>query len=366
MTEPDIDMPIDPGLSEMASGPGYRLRQARERKGLDVAEVSDRLHLPPRLVDAIENDDYADLPGTVFTQGYLRNYARLVGESPDDILKMYSAVRPRDEYKPALRQFQLPMKANQVNSSHGLVKTMTWLIIIALLILLVVWWRGYIKLPVPMLGEQDLTDNLAGDDTGGILSPPTVPSVETGSAKVSGIGNDQGDAATERAGSVATVSADPTVTSSKPLGMAEGADPEPAVEKTAGDGAGPVAGAEEMPTTAESVSPGVQPVADSPEGPPGVDDEPAGQEIVMAFDAPCWVDIRDAAGTKILYGAIDAGETHSLAGTPPYQVVLGNSSAVRITIGGRAYSTDVHSRGNVARFVLDPGKALMAANGLEP
>ena len=366
MTEPDIDMPIDPGLTEMTSGPGYRLRQARERKGLDVAEVSDRLHLPLRLVNAIENDDYADLPGTVFTQGYLRNYARLVGESPDVILKMYSAVRPRDEHKPALRQFQLPMKANQVNSSHGLVKTMTWLIIIALLILLVVWWRGYIKLPVPMLGEDDLAADLAGDGTGGILSPPTLPSVEMGSAKVSGIGNDHGDTTTERAGSVATVSGGPAVTTSVPSGVAEGADTETAVRETSGDDAGRAAGAEEMPARAGSVSSGEQPEADSPEGPPAGGDVSAEQEIVMAFDAPCWVDIRDSAGTKILYGAIDAGETHGLAGTPPYQVLLGNSSAVRITIGGRAYPADVHSRGNVARFVLDPAKALMAANGQEP
>jgi cytoskeleton protein RodZ len=327
-----------------------------------VAEISDRLHLPPRLVNAIENDDFADLPGTVFTQGYLRNYARLVGESPDDILKMFSAVKPRDEYKPALRQFQLPMKANQVNSSHGLVKTMTWLIIIALLILLIVWWRGYIKLPVPMLGEQDLTDNLAGAGAGGIPPRPTSPSVGTGSAQVSGMGIDRGEAATEKARS-ATVSADTPVTTSGPLGVAEEAGTEPATEETAGDDASPAAA---PPAAAGSVSPGGQPGADSPERPPDGGDGSAEQEIVMAFDAPCWVDIRDAAGTKILFGAVDAGETHSLSGMPPFQVLLGNSSAVRITIGGRAYPTDVHSRGNVARFLLDPAKYLMAANGQEP
>jgi cytoskeleton protein RodZ len=363
MTEQELDMPIDPGLTEMTSGPGYRLRQARERKGLDIGEVSDRLHLPPRLVSAIENDDYADLPGTVFTQGYLRNYARLVDESPDEILTMFTAVRPRDEYKPALRQFQLPMKANQVNSSHGLVKTMTWLVIIALLILLIVWWRGYIKLAVPMLGEDEVTDTMAGDENGRTLSLPAAPMAEPGSREVAGPEED-GLTGAEEARPDAMASGESASREAIPLVANDNADDEPAEARTAAvEPVSPAAGEEGMPAGAGAAA--QQPDADGQGRSTNGDGGPAENEVALVFGAPCWVDIRDAAGEKILFGGIDAGETVRLAGSPPYQVVLGNSSAVTITVGGKPYPVDGHSRGNVARFVLDPAKALMAANGPE-
>jgi cytoskeletal protein RodZ len=41
----------------------------------------------------MEADHFDDLPGEVFTRGFLKAYARAVGLSPDDVLARYTAAR---------------------------------------------------------------------------------------------------------------------------------------------------------------------------------------------------------------------------------------------------------------------------------
>jgi cytoskeleton protein RodZ len=60
-------------------GVGQRLREAREAKGLGLAEVSSRLKMPLRVVQSLEAEDWARLGAPVFVRGQLRSYARLLG-----------------------------------------------------------------------------------------------------------------------------------------------------------------------------------------------------------------------------------------------------------------------------------------------
>ena len=74
----------------------------------------------------------------------------------------------------------------------------------------------------------------------------------------------------------------------------------------------------------------------------------------MSFSGPCWVDIRDSGGGFKLFGEMGKGDRRVLGGTPPYSLILGNTAAVSITVGGEPYDLDGIARGNVARFTLDP------------
>jgi len=75
----------EPQQAEAApvSGPGLRLREARERLGLSREEVAERLHLQAAQVEALEHDDYAHFPAPIFIRGHLHNYARQLGIDPD-------------------------------------------------------------------------------------------------------------------------------------------------------------------------------------------------------------------------------------------------------------------------------------------
>ncbi|MCF8015278.1 MAG: DUF4115 domain-containing protein [Chromatiaceae bacterium] len=76
--------------------------------------------------------------------------------------------------------------------------------------------------------------------------------------------------------------------------------------------------------------------------------------VELAFSGPSWVDIRDSSGQILLFGEMSAGNRKILEGTPPYRLVIGNASTVELTLAGEPYDLEPVSRGNVARFELDP------------
>ena len=78
------------------------------------------------------------------------------------------------------------------------------------------------------------------------------------------------------------------------------------------------------------------------------------KEIVMTFNAPCWVDVRDSERKFKLFGEMPNGTPKVLGGHPPYKLVIGNSRAVTITVNGEPFDLDRYAKGNVARFTLDP------------
>ena len=58
---------------------GSTLRSAREAKGLELKDIAEISKIRRVYLDAIENGDPAELPGLVYFEGYLKNYARLLG-----------------------------------------------------------------------------------------------------------------------------------------------------------------------------------------------------------------------------------------------------------------------------------------------
>jgi len=81
---------------------------------------------------------------------------------------------------------------------------------------------------------------------------------------------------------------------------------------------------------------------------------PTTGEIVMSFAGPCWVDVRGSGHKYKLFGEMNKGDRRVLGGTPPYSIILGNAAAVTITVDGKALDLSAKSKGNVARFTLDP------------
>lgn len=63
---------------ESESTPGQYLRVERERRGLSQKEVADKLHITMHYVNALENDAYEKLPGTIFAKGYMKRYAEIL------------------------------------------------------------------------------------------------------------------------------------------------------------------------------------------------------------------------------------------------------------------------------------------------
>jgi len=80
-----------PGLPE-------RLLAARERKGVDLYRAERDTKIRARYLAALERGDYRELPGAVYTKGFLRNYALYLGLDPDEVLLQWRRERgdPRE------------------------------------------------------------------------------------------------------------------------------------------------------------------------------------------------------------------------------------------------------------------------------
>jgi cytoskeletal protein RodZ len=83
---------------------GEVLRSAREAKGVDLGRVERDTKIRVRYLSALETGNYRDLPGAVYTKGFLRNYGLYLGLDPEYLIDVYrrvSAPGARDGRRPA-------------------------------------------------------------------------------------------------------------------------------------------------------------------------------------------------------------------------------------------------------------------------
>jgi cytoskeletal protein RodZ len=71
---------------------GVQLRRAREARSLSLREVSDQTRITRRHLEAIEADDYKQLPGGIFNRSFVKAFARAVGYDEDEAVRAYQRV----------------------------------------------------------------------------------------------------------------------------------------------------------------------------------------------------------------------------------------------------------------------------------
>jgi len=70
---------------------GLELRQARERHGISLQQLSNTTKISPRVLQAIDAGDEDRLPARVFTRAFVKTYALEVGLDPEDTMRRYLA-----------------------------------------------------------------------------------------------------------------------------------------------------------------------------------------------------------------------------------------------------------------------------------
>lgn len=324
---------------ESADGPGRRLRDARQARGLELARVADQLHLKPTLIAALEQDDYQALPGSVFVVGYLRNYARLLGLDPEPLLAAYRRSQPQAEPAPPK-----PVTAGgpRAGGGHLGARLFSLAVILALLGLSYAWWQDYRPAVYP---EGTRLESASGDLELGAAAPANAPlaSLAAPAEPVGASYEPPSETAPEPSPPTRALVADEVA---QPEGSAPPAPPSSPTALTTAEP--PPAIAPAMPAAAVVAEPLSEPAAEAPAAP--------SEGVVMEFSGPCWVDIRDSERRFKLFGEMKDGDRHVLAGTPPYSVIIGNAAAVRITVDGKPFELEGIARGNVARFTLDPAR----------
>ncbi len=84
-------------LPENMSTPGGVLRAERLRQNLSEKEVSDFLHLTMHYVRAIESNRFDKLPGAVFSKGYIKNYALMLGLDANAVASLFDGINIEEQ-----------------------------------------------------------------------------------------------------------------------------------------------------------------------------------------------------------------------------------------------------------------------------
>jgi len=302
-------------------GPGAMLSKARAKRGLSRKDVALKLRLDLGVVSALEDDNYDKLPEPIFVSGYLRNYARLLDISENVVMDSYR----RLGFEPPPVVPPVRGKA-QARSSDRLVRSITYLVVILLISLSLLWWwrsRG-LEEPVAVSGAPGPAQV---GQTGPAPRQPVAPLAPAAEPIT--------EAESEPAPAPPGVALAPVAPQ-----PAAGAEPEPAA---AVPDAAPIA-AEEPPA-------GLVPAPATLPPPETV--VPAGASVlVLHFTQDSWAEVKDANGNRLLYDLGRSGTDRTLHGTAPFSVFLGYAAGVAVEYNGQPFDHSPYIRQKLARFTV--------------
>ena len=79
---------------------GEMLRHAREHRKISVELLGDKINLDPKVIRHIETNRYKSIGGEAFIKGYINLIARELDADSEPVLKVYEALKRRDEHSP--------------------------------------------------------------------------------------------------------------------------------------------------------------------------------------------------------------------------------------------------------------------------
>ncbi len=314
--------------------PGARLRAGREAAGLKLADVALELRLSVDTIDALEHGAADKLPAPIFVRGYVRNYAVLVGLPPQELVEAYNSSVGGVQNQ-GLRAG--PMQQQLVGARRR--NYLVWLLVLVVAVAAGWWFQQRTASPP---GRTSITGQTSAQNTDQAQAPPAAASSagepnqgEIPPAVQPGQSMQPGSSAAETPAAIddnMPPQAEPVVPPPDDVG--------PPGEDTAA-----------VPTPSEPASPTA---AAPPPAAPQSSEAVAGDTLTLAFTDRSWVEVRDAAGQRLLYRLANAGETRTVQGKPPFRLVLGNAPAVRVELNGKPVDVASHTKGRTARFSVAP------------
>lgn len=344
-----------------AGGIGARLRLAREKLGLTVLQVAERIHTDPKIVEALEAENFEALGAPVYARGHIRHYAELVGVSATELIALYA-----DMNKVAQPDLTRIVKASPRTDSSKLVAP-------ALLVLAVfavagaVWWVSALSKKKPqmtdthVIGDESASQQAStapGPAAGGAASPSTTSPVSGPTQSPT--------TAQARSGDRGSAPTGATAMSGQPRQGASAAGSNAGTSAGAGLNSGAQAarlaqgGAAGTATTAGATAA----AGNAPAGAavPVLPHSKNQAQVTLRYSADSWTEVYDASGARLFYDVGSANSVQTVVGTPPLRVVLGNAAGVAVEFNG--HSTPIanlsHPDGSVQFSINRSGRVVRA------
>jgi cytoskeleton protein RodZ len=286
---------------------GQILRGARLAQELTVEQLSTELRIEAQHLNALEADRFDSIGIPVFVKGYLKQYGQRLGVDVRDLLALY--------YKQTTLADVLvqPSPSIKLRDERQITSwILALLVLLTLIVGLAVWWWN-------------------GGTFSGISAPNSTPPAVTTSAPT-----------------VEEPAAPPPQRIEQPTAAV------PAAVQPAADAPGAAATAAGAPSTLTDATQAAANVEAVDED----DDERAAPAVAIplefSFDRESWAEVTDSRGQRLLFGLQTAGRQVTIRGEPPFAIVLGDATAVRLSVDGAPYAIPTAGRqGDLARFAVD-------------
>jgi len=306
-SDPTSETPRDEAPRETA---GARLTAERRSLGLSLGDIARQLKLSVRQVEALERDDYASFAGPVFVRGFLRNYAKLLGLDPEQLI---AAATPAPVV-PTPAVSAVAEERQSAGNPERSRRILTSIVIVALVVIAAVLLASNVA--------RDRRVDAPNNDAPALQQPPA-PS--------------------------------PAVAQAEPPPAAA---PAPSAETPAP----PAATVPAAPSSAPAVTP--QPASGTETAPSVANAEPLAKprvsvigtgpaQVRIVFEGESWVEVRDASGTTIFSRLNAAGTERLIKGNPPLSLVVGNASSVKLIYHDKPIDLLPHTNVDVARITLE-------------
>ncbi|NDJ13145.1 MAG: helix-turn-helix domain-containing protein [Acidobacteriia bacterium] len=271
------------------SGVGSALREERLRRQFTLKDVSNVTRISARYLEAIENDRPQDLPGTVYTRGFVRQYARFLDLPAEELLSRLPSVNIEDAVLPVpppkeFRPFWNPR------------------------------WAP------PAMGLSVPTVILAAMGAAWFCFDLTPTVVAAAKAAISAARN-QPQARNQQPAAPAEPAAIPTPT------LQTGTEPGAPAQVESGPGLAAVTPAPVTPAE-------VAPAAAIPEPTAPGNSPPGSVQVLLRANADAWVQVM-ADGKKAFTGMLHRNDSREISGQQLVRVMTGNAGGLEISLNGR-------------------------------
>lgn len=333
MTElPDIEseQPDNQQTTQPAASLGAVIQAARLAKNMTQQDVSNALRFSVKQIDALENNAFGLLPDAMITRGFIRNYARLLEIDAEPLLASYRAsVSDETDKVIVVKSSMRPVQLSK--DSQPWLKYILASILVLFFLLAWLFYVDYMPKQDAVAPEK-LPD--PAPETAPVVAQP-LPEIALPAA--------QREADAEMAGAnpaeATNASVDVQANDAKSLN----ASVAPA----------PLANADSKPTAQAAQQ---LPVPQTPQTPQQASVPAAvntAKSLSLTFTGQTWASVTDKSGKVIYEEMSDNGDKDIVNGTPPFNLVIGNASATKLSFGGKDVDLTAYTKNNVARITLE-------------
>ena len=328
---------------------GTILRDRREALSLDLPELSEYLRIKQVFLEAIENEDFRDLPGGTYATGFVKTYAKALGLDHDAVTDAF-----RVEQAEAARKAPLTVRS-PIKDSRIPTVGITTLAVVLLAGGWIAW--SYVGNRPAQHAETvpELPDRLKQQAAEAQAIPvvpvvgPAAPGPVQPTLSSTADGPDRAPSPGQMAGPVPTGTMPGTATLATPAAPAKPVVPITMAFSASSDGEPDEA---ENDTDQPGDGPNMRTAPATENGPGTAYGTPAGAgQAELHALADSWIQVRDGNRTVVYAGILHKGDVYRAPSGQGYTFVSGNAGGV--SLDG---TTPLGASGHVIRNVALDGQ----------